>query len=272
MRRQPVTRRLLIALVGSSAVGLAAGAALAQPAPSDLVDKGRYLATAGDCVACHTAPGGKPFAGGLYINFPGGIGKLATPNITPDKETGIGSWSDDDFKRAMHEGITKSGSYLYPAFPFPWYTRLTDEDVRAIKAYLFSLEPVNAPRKPADIAFPFSIREGLLAWRLAFFTEGRFKPDPKASEQVNRGAYLVEGPAIAVHATTAASSSAPRSGAAISRAARSTAGTRPTCRATTRKGWASGARTSSSPTSRRAPRPAAPAWSPDRCGRSSRRA
>ncbi|AWN54215.1 cytochrome c [Methylobacterium sp. 17Sr1-1] len=195
MRRQPVTRRrTLTALLGSGALAFAAGTALAQPASSDLVEKGRYLATAGDCVACHTAPGGKPYAGGLTINFPGGIGKLATPNITPDKQTGIGSWSDDDFRRAMHQGITKNGSYLYPAFPFPWYTRLSDEDVAAIKAYLFSLEPVNAPRKPTDIAFPFSIREGLLAWRLAFFTEGRFKPDPKASDEVNRGAYLVEGP------------------------------------------------------------------------------
>ncbi|MEH3148729.1 MAG: c-type cytochrome [Methylobacterium frigidaeris] len=183
-------RRITALVLGSTA--FAAGAAFAQGAPSDLVEKGRYLATAGDCVACHTAPGGKPLAGGLYITFPGGIGRLATPNITPDRETGIGTWSDDDFKRAMHEGITKNGSYLYPAFPFPWYTRITDEDVAAIKAYLFSLEPVNAPRKPADIAFPFSLRDGLLVWRLAFFSAGRFQPDPKASEQVNRGAYLVE--------------------------------------------------------------------------------
>ncbi|MGY2047840.1 c-type cytochrome [Methylobacterium sp. JK268] len=187
-------RRITALVLGSSALAaLAAGAASAQGAPTDLVERGKYLATAGDCVACHTAPGGKPFAGGYYVTFPGGIGKLATPNITPDKETGIGSWSDDDFRRAMHEGITKNGSYLYPAFPFPWYTKVSDEDVRAIKAYLFSLEPVNAPRKPADIAFPFSIRDGLLAWRLAFFSEGRFAPDPKASEPINRGAYLVEG-------------------------------------------------------------------------------
>ncbi|GJD99146.1 c-type cytochrome [Methylobacterium isbiliense] len=185
--------RGISALVLGSLALAAPAVAQPQAAGQDLIRKGEALVTAGDCVACHTAPGGKPFAGGLYINFPGGIGRLATPNITPDKETGIGTWSDAEFRRAMHEGITKDGSYLYPAFPFPWYTKVSDEDVAAIKAYLFSLAPVSAPRKPAEIAFPFSIRDGLLAWRLAFFTPGRFQPDPQASAQVNRGAYLVEG-------------------------------------------------------------------------------
>ncbi|WP_407522582.1 c-type cytochrome [Methylobacterium oryzisoli] len=179
-------------VLGSLALATPA-AAQPQAAGQDLIRKGEALVTAGDCVACHTAPGGKPFAGGLYLNFPHGIGRIATPNITPDRETGIGTWSDADLRRALHEGIGKDGSYLYPAFPFPWYTKISDEDVAAIKAYLFSLEPVRAPRKPADIAFPFSIREALLAWRVAFFTPGRFQPDPKASAQVNRGAYLVEG-------------------------------------------------------------------------------
>ena len=146
---------------------------------------------AGDCIACHTSPGGKPFAGGLAMQTP--FGTITTPNITPDKATGIGDWSDDDFYRAMHEGIGKQGEYLYPVFPFPWYTKVTREDVLAIKAYLFSVEPVNAPRKPVQFAFPFNIRTALLSWRTAFFKPGTFAPDPAKSAEINRGAYLVEG-------------------------------------------------------------------------------
>ena len=158
---------------------------------ADLIKRGEYLATAGDCVACHSAPGGEKFAGGLYMDTP--VGKLSTPNITPDKETGIGNWSDDQFYRAMHEGIDDEGKYLYPAFPFPWYTKVTKEDVHAIKAYLFSLKPVHAPRKEIKIGFPFNIRTALLTWRIAFFKAGTFEPDPKASAENNRGSYLVNG-------------------------------------------------------------------------------
>ena len=157
----------------------------------DLVKKGEYLATVGDCKACHSAPGGQPFAGGLYMPTP--VGKISTPNLTPDKETGLGNWSDEQFYGAMHKGIDNEGHYLYPVFPFPWYTNVTKEDATAIKAYLGSLKPVHAPRKPIEIAFPFNVRTALLGWRLAFFKEGTFKPDPKASAQVNRGAYIVEG-------------------------------------------------------------------------------
>ena len=156
-----------------------------------LVKRGEYLVTAGDCVACHTNPGGEKFAGGLYIPTP--VGKISTPNLTPDKETGIGSWTDDQFYRAFHEGIDNEGHYLYPVFPFPWYTKVTKDDALAIKAYLFSLKPVHAPRKPIEIGFPFNIREGLLTWRTLFFTQATFKPDAKATTEVNRGAYLVEG-------------------------------------------------------------------------------
>jgi mono/diheme cytochrome c family protein len=171
-----------------------AGAASAQSTPvstdAGMIAKGKYLATAGDCVACHTAPGGKPFAGGLALQSP--FGKIYSPNITPDKATGIGDWSDDDFYRAMHDGIGKAGQYLYPAFPFPWYTKVTRDDALAIKAYLFSLPPVNQPDKPLAFSFPFDIREGLLAWRTAFFKNDTFQPDPSKSAQLNRGAYLVE--------------------------------------------------------------------------------
>jgi mono/diheme cytochrome c family protein len=178
----------IAALTLLTAVGSPARAA--PPDPS-LVAKGQYLATAGDCVACHTSTGGKQFAGGDALQTP--FGKIYPPNITPDVKTGIGSWSDDDFYRALHEGVRKDGVYLYPAFPFPWYTKVTRDDAIAIKAYLFSLPPVNAPDKPLGFSFPFDIREGLLAWRTAFFKADTFKPDSTKSPEWNRGAYLVEG-------------------------------------------------------------------------------
>jgi mono/diheme cytochrome c family protein len=125
--------------------------------------------------------------------MPTPFGEISTPNITPDKATGIGNWSDDDFYRAMHEGIGHNKEYLYPVFPFAWFTKVTRDDALAIKAYLFSLPAQNAPRQPQKLAFPFSIREGLLAWRTAFFKAATFAPDPHGSDQINRGAYLVEG-------------------------------------------------------------------------------
>lgn len=158
---------------------------------ADLVKRGEYLATAGDCVACHSPPGAEKFSGGLYLKTP--FGELPTPNITPDKETGIGNWTDEQFYKAMHEGINAKGEYLYPAFPFPWYTKVTKEDALAIKAYLFTLKPVHAPPKENKMAFPFDIRTGLLTWRTLFFKPGAFQPDPKESAEVNRGGYLVEG-------------------------------------------------------------------------------
>ena len=125
--------------------------------------------------------------------MPTPFGQISTPNLTPDKATGIGDWSDDDFYRALHEGIDRHNEYLYPVFPFPWFTKVTREDVLDIKAYLFSLPPEHAQRKPLKLGFPFNIRQGLLAWRTAFFKPGTFVPDPKQSEEINRGAYLVEG-------------------------------------------------------------------------------
>lgn len=159
---------------------------------SDLVQRGHYLATIGDCIACHTAPdGGAPFAGGRIMSTP--VGTLSTPNITPDKATGIGDWSDDEFYRALHDGIGRHSEYLYPAFPFPWFTHVTRGDVLAIKAYLFSLPPAHAPRKPYNMAFPFNIREGLLAWRKLFFRAASDAAAPPQGDTVDRGRYLVEG-------------------------------------------------------------------------------
>ena len=158
---------------------------------SELVTRGAYLTNAGDCIACHTAKGGKPLAGGLYMNTP--FGAISTPNITPDKATGIGAWTDEQFYRAMHDGIGHKGEYLYPVMPFPWYASVTREDVMAIRAYLNTQPAVSQARPPNKLSFPYSIRESLLAWRQVFFKPVTFTPDPNQSPEVNRGSYLVNG-------------------------------------------------------------------------------
>ena len=180
--------RLLSAAAFVAGLGLSA---VHADQSSDLIAKGKYLATMGDCEACHTAPKGVSFAGGLYMDTP--FGKLPTPNITPDKDTGIGNYTDEQFIRVFHAGIRSDGEYLYPVMPFPWYTKVSDDDVLAIKAYLFSLPPTHAPRPPLEISFPFNVRTGLAVWDAAFLKAGRFKPDPTKSDEINRGAYIVEG-------------------------------------------------------------------------------
>ncbi|MGF6994219.1 c-type cytochrome [Paraburkholderia sp. GAS32] len=168
-----------------------AAATPAAATSSDLVKRGEYLARAGDCVACHTADKARPFAGGLPINTP--FGTIVTPNITPDPDTGIGQWSDADFLRAMHEGVGKSGERLYPAFPYAEYTKVTDQDVLAIRAYLNTLTPIHYAPPSNSLKFPFNLRWLMVFWNLFNFDEGRFVPDPKQSAEWNRGAYLVQG-------------------------------------------------------------------------------
>ena len=170
---------------------LAAGGAAADPDNYVDIARGKALATVGDCVACHTASGGQPFAGGLALQTP--FGAIMTPNITPDNATGIGSWSADDFARAMHEGRRPGGTYLYPAFPYPYYTKVTRGDLDAIYAYLRTLPPVENRVNRNTLPFPFNIRMSMIGWNMLFFTPGEFKPDPKRSDEFNRGAYLVEG-------------------------------------------------------------------------------
>jgi len=170
---------------------LAAGGAAADPDSYIDVARGKALATVGDCIACHTAKGGTPFAGGLALQTP--FGTIMTPNITPDTATGIGSWTVDDFARAMHEGRRPTGSYLYPAFPYPYYTRVTRADVEAIYAYLRTLPPANNAVNRNTLPFPFNIRMSMIGWNMLFFKPGEFKADPKRSAEFNRGAYLVEG-------------------------------------------------------------------------------
>jgi mono/diheme cytochrome c family protein len=168
---------------------LPAASRAATDANADLIARGKYLVTLSHCKSCHTANGGPAFAGGRYMPTP--FGPLSTPNITPDKETGIGTWSEADFDRALREGIAKGGRHLYPVMPYPWFNHLTDDDLSAIHAYIFSLKPVHHPRPRSKISFPFNIRIGLAVWNWIFLKEGPFKPDPTKSAEVNRGAYIV---------------------------------------------------------------------------------
>lgn len=165
----------------------------ASAGPDNYVDitRGRALVIAGDCVACHTAPGGQPFAGGLALQTP--FGQIMAPNITSDNTTGIGSWSADDFARAMQEGRRPDGSHLYPAFPYPYYTKVERGDLDAIYAYLRTLPPVENRVDRDTLPFPFNIRLLMKGWNTLFFTPGTFKPDPARSVEFNRGAYLVDG-------------------------------------------------------------------------------
>ncbi|WP_349972395.1 cytochrome c [Pseudomonas caspiana] len=164
----------------------------AQAADQSLISKGEYLTRAADCVACHVTPGGKPYAGGLEFKLP--FGTLYSPNITPDKETGIGNWTDDEFVSALQKGVGKDGKHYYPAFPYTSYTLMPREDILAIKAYLFSLEPISQKPKENDLAFPFNQRWGMFFWNAIFAGNERFVPDSKQSAEWNRGAYLVQGP------------------------------------------------------------------------------
>jgi mono/diheme cytochrome c family protein len=159
-------------------------------AGADIVQRGQYLARAADCAACHTAKGGVPYAGGLAFVLP--FGTLYSSNITPDKDTGIGDYTDADFLKALHEGIFRGGGRLYPAMPYPSFAAMTDDDALAIKAYLFSLAPVNAPTPDNTFRFPFNQRWGMGIWSLLFNPDKRFEPVAERDAQWNRGAYLVE--------------------------------------------------------------------------------
>jgi mono/diheme cytochrome c family protein len=154
----------------------------------DLVARGEYLTRAADCAACHNAPGGQPYAGGVAFKLP--FGTIYSTNITADKNTGIGTWSDDDFVRALHAGVAKDGKHLYPAFPYTSYTGMNRDDAVAIKAYLFSLPAINAPDRPNDLSFPFNQRWAMAAWNIAFLQQHRFRTDPALTPEQNRGAYL----------------------------------------------------------------------------------
>jgi len=159
---------------------------------ADPVKRGLYLTRAGLCIACHTDYKGKgaELAGGNPISTP--FGTIYSTNLTPDQATGIGKWTDAEFLRAMRRGIGRHGEKLFPAFPYTTFTNMTDEDVLAIKAYLFTIDPVRRKNTPPNMSPPFSWRFLLAGWQWMYFKEGPFKPDPEKSAQWNRGAYLVE--------------------------------------------------------------------------------
>ena len=178
---------------GPRKLPLECGSLAQRPAPQApaLRRGGGYLVTAGDCIACHTAIGGAPFAGGRAIETP--FGTVYSTNITPDPATGIGAWSRDDFWRALHEGRGRDGRLLYPAFPYPNFTLVTREDADAMFDYLRGLPPVAQKNKAHELRFPYRTQAALTAWRALYFRVGVFEPDAKQSAEWNRGAYLVRG-------------------------------------------------------------------------------
>jgi mono/diheme cytochrome c family protein len=195
-------KRIMIVVVALLVIGVIAMAVLnrtdqssgaappiAGAAAADLVTRGEYLTKAADCVACHTvADSGKPYAGGVAFKLP--FGMIYSSNITPDVTSGIGAYSDDEFVRAVREGVRRDGSHLYPAFPYTAYTQLSRADVLAIKAYLFTLPPISQPNRPNELGFPFNQRWAMAFWNAAFFKSQRFAADASKSAQWNSGAYL----------------------------------------------------------------------------------
>lgn len=188
------------AVLGVAAVGVLGGFGLSavvqsQELSHSQVERGRYLTTVANCVACHTdiENDGIPFAGGRGLETPFGI--IYSKNLTPDDETGIGLWTRDDFYRALNEGVNRDGDHLYPAFPYPYFTTMPREDVDAIFDYLQTLEPITAEIPENELPFPLNIRQSLLGWKMLFFDDTEFAPDPTQSEEWNRGRYLVDGPA-----------------------------------------------------------------------------
>ena len=165
------------------------------------VERGRYLALAGNCAGCHTTRGGAPYAGGVGMETP--FGTVFAGNLTPHQEAGIGRWSAAHFWRALHNGRSMDGRLLYPAFPYPSFTRVTREDSDAIYAYLRTVPPAPTPNTAHKLRFPYDTQAALAVWRALFFAPGSFVADPAKPPEWNRGAYLVEGlgHCIACHGT-----------------------------------------------------------------------
>jgi mono/diheme cytochrome c family protein len=194
-------RKIRIGLLSLEATGVAvavvfavfsAKAAESDPQEFTQIERGRYLAA--DCASCHTIPGSdRPFAGGRAIETP--FGNIIAPNITPDRETGIGAWSDDEFDAALRKGVGRDGSRLYPAMPYNAYTKMSRDDVLAIRAYLNTVAPASNAVVANMLPFPFNIRAAMRVWNALYFAEEEYKPDPQKSSEWNRGAFLVDGPA-----------------------------------------------------------------------------
>ena len=182
-------RSILAGLVLCSA--FAPFPALAEPPAPELVAHGKSLVEASDCASCHTADPQRPFAGGKRIDTP--FGAIYSPNLTPDRETGIGDWSDADFVRALRFGVAPDGSRYYPAFPYPYFTKFTRGDILAIRAYLSTLTPFRNEEPPPALRFPLNFRVVMRVWNYFFFKPGILEPDQQKDIDWNRGRYLVEG-------------------------------------------------------------------------------
>jgi mono/diheme cytochrome c family protein len=183
-------RAILAIIFLCTALGF--GPAQAEPS-AETIALGKALAEAADCASCHTADPAKPFAGGKRIDTP--FGAIYSPNLTPDRDTGIGGWRDEDFRRALREGVAPDGSRYYPAFPYPNFTKLTRDDILAIRAYLATLPAVRNTRPPPELRWPLNYRVLMRGWDYLFFRQGIFEPDQQKSPEWNRGGYLVEGAA-----------------------------------------------------------------------------
>ena len=199
MKRNWILATIALALAACGAVALMlandpddAPSAGATANPEEQIAQGRYLALAGNCAGCHTVRGGAAYAGGRVIETP--FGGVYASNLTPDTETGLGTWTADDFWRALHNGKSKNGALLYPAFPYPNYTRITRADSDALFTYLRTLAPVRQTNREPALRFPYNNRFLLAGWRALYFRPGVFQPDTTRSTAWNRGAYLVQGP------------------------------------------------------------------------------
>src|SRR5436305_9182016 len=177
-------RTIATALIALAATAGTSGSADLQDFAT--LERGRYLTNAADCGSCHTIPGSEhPFSGGRPIETPFGI--IATPNITPDRETGIGAWSDDEFDAAVRQGRSRDGARLYPAMPFPYYTRMSRQEIADIRAYLNTVAPVRNAVRVNRLPFPLSLRASMIAWDALYFTPGQFHEDASKSKDWNRG-------------------------------------------------------------------------------------
>jgi mono/diheme cytochrome c family protein len=199
----PAIGRVLLA--AAAAILIAAGvfvawawypaiAAIAPPAKGVFakarIERGAHLAAIGNCITCHTAENGKPYAGGRPLPTP--FGTIYSTNITPDPDTGIGRWSEAAFRRALHQGVDREGRHLYPAFPYDHFTKLTDDDVGKLYAFMMTRTRVRAEAPRNDLIFPLNIRLSIAGWKLLFFHDARFAPDANVSAETNRGKYLVD--------------------------------------------------------------------------------
>ncbi len=191
-KRFCAVRAILGVLILCTAFNGARAQPSAETQPSaEIVARGKALTEAGGCASCHTADPSKPFAGGKRIETP--FGAIYSPNLTPDQDTGLGAWSDDEFTRALRYGVGRDGIRYYPAFPYPYFTRLIRDDLLAIRAYLATLAPIRNTPPPPHLRWPLNYRVAMRGWNWLFFRPGIFQPDQQKSAEWNRGGYLVEG-------------------------------------------------------------------------------